>query len=345
MRETDNRHLSLDALSEKRRIALRMNEKGYKRSAIAEIVDVNPGTLSDWFSRVKREGKEAVIMGSKRGVSVGTNRSLTAKQEYRIQRLMTQHMPDELGLETALWTRQAVLDLIRSRCHVTLPISTAGLYLKRWGFTPQKPARQAYERQPEAVKRWLDEDYPALKARAKEEGAEIHWGDETGIRNHCQHGRSYAPKGKTPVQKLSGSRFGLNMISTVTNQGKVRFMLYEERMTADVLIRFLERLLRGAERKIFLILDNLKVHHANKVKEWVEARQQQLELFFLPTYSPDLNPDEYLNGDLKAQVHSGKATRNKKELKQRVNKAMRLLQKRPQRVSKYFRHPAIAYAA
>ena len=168
---------------------------------------------------------------------------------------------------------------------------------------------------------------------------------ETGIRKHCQHGRSYAPKGKTPVQKLSGSRFGLNMISTVTNQGKVRFMLYEERMTVDVLIRFLERLLRGTEHKIFLILDNLKVHHANKVKEWVEARQQQLELFFLPTCSPDLNPDEYLNGDLKAQVHSGKATRNKKELKQRVNKAMRLLQKRPQRVSKYFRHPAIAYAA
>ena len=345
MRETDNRHTNLEALSEKRRIAFRMREQGHKRSVIAAAVDVNPGTLSDWFSRAKREGYQAVIDGGKRGVSKGDGRSLTPDQESRIQQLLCTSMPEDQGLADALWTRRAVISLVKRRCHVTLPLTTAGLYLRRWGFTPQKPARQAYERQPEAVKQWLDEDYPAIMARAQAEGAEIHWGDETGVRNHCQHGRSYAPRGQTPVQKLSGSRFSLNMISTVSNQGTVRFMLYEERFTKEVMIRFLERLIKGSRKKVFLILDNLKVHHANKVKEWVAGRPEKIELFFLPAYSPDLNPDEYLNCDLKAQVHSGRATRNKKQLKQRVNKAMRLLQKHPERIKKYFEHSSIAYAA
>jgi len=322
-----------------------MRDQGYKRLAIAAALDVNPSTLSDWFSRAKREGREVVIAGGKRGVSQGEGRSLNPDQERRIQQLLHTSMPEEQGLADALWTRRAVISLIKRRCHVSLPLTTAGLYLLRWGFTPQKPARQAYERQPEAVKRWLDEDYPTLKARAEAEGAAIHWGDETGIRNQCQHGRSYAPRGQTPVQKLSGSRFSLNMISTVSNQGSVRFMVYEERFTKEVMIRFLERLIKGSNKKVFLILDNLKVHHANKVKNWVKARPDLIELFFLPAYSPDLNPDEYLNCDLKAQVHSGKATRNKKQLKQRVNKAMRLLQKRPERVIKYFEHSSIAYAA
>lgn len=345
VKKTDGRHSSPEAQEEKRRIAFRMRAAGYKRAEIANLVGVHESTVGDWYRVARKQSEEAAIQGGQRGAKLNERRKLNAEQALRIQGLMKMYMPDELGFSHALWTRRAVIELARSRCHVTLPLSTAGLYLNRWGFTPQKPAKQAYEQQSEAVQQWLDEDYPAIKARAAAENGVIHWGDETGVKNQCQHGRSYAPKGETPIQKLPGKRLTLNMISTVTNQGLVRFMLYEERFTAKMMIRFLERLLRGLDKKVFLVLDNLRVHHANKVRDWVVKRQEKIELFFLPAYSPELNPDEYLNCDFKAQIHSGPAARTQKQLKRNVNKAMRVLQSRPERVAKYFENSHIAYAA
>jgi len=322
-----------------------MREAGYQRAEIARLVSVHPSTVGDWYRVARKQGEAVAITGGERGAKLGARRRLSSAQALRIQHLIKDNMPDELDLPHALWTRRAVIELVRARCHVTLPLTTAGLYLRRWGFTPQKPAKQACEQKPEAVQQWLEEDYPAIEAQAKSEGGIIHWGDETGIKNQCQHGRSYSLRGETPVQKIPGKRLSLNMISTVTNQGLVRFMLYEETFTAKVMIRFLQRLLRGSDKKVFLIMDNLRVHHANKVRDWLATRKKTIELFFLPPYSPELNPDEYLNGDFKAQVHSGKAARNKKQLKSSVTKAMKLLQKRPERVAKYFKHSKIAYAA
>ena len=168
--------------------------------------------------------------------------------------------------------------------------------------------KRAYEQRPAEVRKWLEESYPAIAARAKEEGAEIHWGTclqqagETGIRSDSQHGRSYSPKGKTPVIRLSAKCASMNMISTVTNQGKVRFMVYSGSMNAKRLLRFFAQLVKDAARKVFLILDNLRVHHARLVKAWLatEENQRNIEVFFLPAYSPELNPDEYLNCDLPA---------------------------------------------
>lgn len=226
-----------------------------------------------------------------------------------------------------------------------MPIRTAGEYLSRRGFTPRKPLKQGYERRPAEVRKWPDEEYPAVAARAKAENAEIHRGDETGVRSDCRHGRSYAPRGKTPVVRLSAGRTGLNMISSVTNQGKVRFMVYEETMTARLLICFMERLIRDARKKVFLIPDNLRVHHAGKVRRRLEDHKLKIEVFYLPAYSPELNPDEYLNCDLKAGVHSKAPARDRTDLKKKVIAHMRKLQKLPERIRKYFKHPKIAYAA
>ncbi len=226
-----------------------------------------------------------------------------------------------------------------------MPIRTVGEYLKRWGFTPQKPLKKAYEQNPKAVQKWKEEEYPAIHKRAKGEGAEIHWGDETGIRSDCQHGRGYAPRGKTPVQRIPAKRSSTNLISTVTNQGKVRFMGYRGSMNAEVLIEFFKQLLKEANQKIFLILDNLRVHHAKVVKAWLEKHTDQIELFFLPSYSPELNPDEYLNCDLKAGVHSKVSAKTQEALEKNVFEHMKMLQESPERVRKYFQHPSIAYAA
>ena len=183
------------------------------------------------------------------------------------------------------------------------------------------------------------------KEKAKKEDAEIYWGDETGMRNDCQHGRGYAPKGKTPVIRLSAKRTSTNMISAITNQGKVRFQIYDGRMNANQLIDFMKRLIKDAKRKVILILDNLRVHHAKLVKAWLTKHTEEIEVFYLPDYSPELNPDEYLNCDLKAGGPSKSPARSKKQLKGKVLSHMRMLQKQPARVMKYFHHPKISYAA
>ncbi len=176
--------------------------------------------------------------------------------------------------------------LIEQRWEIRMPIRTVGEYLHRWGFTPQKPKRCAYERNPVSVQRWLDEEYPPIVQRAKEEGAEIHWCDETGVRSDECAGRGDASKGCTPVIRLNAARKSVNMISAITNQGKVRFMVYKETMNAELFVKFVEWLIKDAGSKVFPVVDNLRMHHGKLVEEWLESRRELAEIFYLPSYSP-----------------------------------------------------------
>ena len=342
--ENENRKLSGDKLYELRKRVVKMRQRGYKIREVAEAFDVGESTVKKWWAIYLAGGTKA-LKPKKRGRKQGDNRLLTCEQENEIQQLIVEKTPDQLKMNFALWTRRAVVQLIRQHFGVVIAIRSAGRYLKRWGFTPQKPLKRAYEQNPKAVQRFLDEEYPAIKKRAKKEKAEIHWADETGLRSDSQHGRSYAPKGQTPVIRLNSQRWSSNLISSITNQGKVRFMLYKGGMNADVFIRFLKRLVKDATKKVFLILDNLRVHHSKIVKDWASEHRQEIELFYLPSYSPQLNPDELLNCDLKAGVHSGKPARNEKQLKDKIRSHMFMLQKRPARVCKYFEHKEVQYAA
>ena len=280
-----------------------------------------------------------------RGRKRGEGRQLTPEQEAEIRRLICDKTPDQLKMGFALWNRQAVVQLIQDRLGVQLPIRTVGEYLKRWGFTPQKPIKKAYEQRPAEVRKWLDEEYPKIATRAKTEGAEIHWGDETGLRSDDVRGRGYGPKGQTPVVRVNNKREGLSIISTVTNQGKVRWKVFDGAMNADILIDFFKRLIKDAKRKVYLILDNLKVHHARRVKDWLADHEEQIEVFYLPSYSPELNPDECLNADLKDRVTRRAPARSKAQLKKAAISPLRKLQKSPRRVRKYFEHKPVRYAA
>jgi len=294
--------------------------------------------------RYKKEGKKALKI-RKRGRSIGTCRTLTSGQEKELQKAIRDKCPEQLKFPFALWTRNAVRLLIKQLWSIDMPIRTVGEYLKRWGFTPQKPLRRAYKQNPKAVKKWLDEDYPTIFKRAKKEKAEIQWGDETGLCNDSYHGRSYAPRGETPAIRLHPRCKRVNLISTVTNQGKVRFMVYQDKMNSATMIKFMERLIKDSSQKVFLILDNLKIHHSYIVKDWLEEHKAEIEVFFLPSYSPELNPDEYLNCDLKCGVHSSTPARTMEDLKKKTLSHLRKLQKMPGRVANYFKHPKIAYAA
>jgi len=344
MKIEDARKLPPSAQEEKRKLAIKFWEQGQSQKFIAKIVGVAPETMNRWVKRYKLEGASS-LKAKKRGIKSGKYRHLTLDQESSLKKLVADKTPDQLKMSYVLWTRRAVMELVKQETGLPMPIRTVGEYLKRWGYTPQKPLTRAYEKNPQAVKKWLDESYPAIAEQAKTEGAEIHWGDETGLLNNAYYHRSYAPAGKTPTVQLPAKRERISMISTVTNQGKVRFMLYEDAMNAKTLIRFMTRLVKDADRKVFLILDNLRTHHSKPVREWLEDHEHEIEVFFLPSYSPELNPDEYLNRDLKFNVHQGRPARTKLQLKRKTIGHLRKLQKLPKRIMKYFKDPNIAYAA
>ena len=344
MEKIDARKLSTDAQQELRYQVIRLRKQGLKHNEISAITGVSRSICSTWWTLYKKEGKKALKI-KKRGRPPGSCRTLSTDQEKTLQKSMYDKCPDQLKLPFALWTRNAVQQLIMQLWGIEMPIRTVGEYLKRWGFTPQKPIRRAYKQNPKQVEAWLNREYPGIQKRAKKEEAEIHWGDETGLCNDAYHGRSYAPRGETPAIKLHPRCERVNLISSVTNQGKVRFIVYKNKMNSQTLIKFMRRLIKDSDKKIFLILDNLKVHHSYVVRDWVKEHEEEIELFFLPSYSPELNPDEYLNCDLKAGVHSGTPARSKKQLKKKAISHLRKLQKLPKRVMKYFKHPKISYAA
>ena len=276
---------------------------------------------------------------------MGAERHLSRDQERDIRRKIVDRFPEQLKLDFALWTREAVRGLILQETGIDMPIRTVGEYLKRWGFTPQKPAKFAYERREEHVKAWLENSYPAIHERAKREKAEIYWGDETGMKAGDIQGRGYSPRGVTPVVNASAKYESLSMISAITNRGRIHWMIVDGSVNSEWFIEFLDRLCKSTTRKIFLILDNLRVHHSKLVKQWLEGREKKIELFFLPPYSPDLNPDEHVNADMKQGVGSKAPTRAKADLQRNIETHMSMLETNPNRIRRYFEDPTIKYAA
>jgi transposase len=294
--------------------------------------------------RFEAEGAKGLI-NKRPGRKPGEQRLLTPAQEAEIQALICHHTPDELGLPFALWSRAAVGMLIARHCGVELAVRTVGKYLARWGFTAQKPIRRAYEQDPAAVRRWLRQDYPEIVKRAKQARGVVVWGDETGLRSDDVRGRSYAPRGRTPVVRVCHKRAGLSLITAVTNRGKLRWMIVDGAVNAPTFIRFLERLIREARCKVFLILDRLKVHRARLTRDWLAEHSSEIEVFYLPAYSPDLNPDEGVHADLKQALPRKAPARSKQQLKRAAVSHMRSLSKRPQRIRAIFRHPQFRYAS
>jgi|SRR5689334_94250 transposase len=344
MKHVDMRKLAPAAQEERRRQVIGLRESGASYAAIAAQVGLSQTGVFDICQRFDVKGEKGLVSG-KRGRKPDEQKLLTTAQEREIKRLICRHMPDDLGLDFALWSREAVRALIRRQYGVRLAVRTSGKYLARWSFTAQKPLRRAYEQQPAAVRDWLHHEYPAIVTRARRQRGVIFWGDETGLRADDVRGRSYAPRGKTPVVRPNHRRIGLGLISAVSNRGELRWKVLDGAIKAPVLICFLQRLIKDAGRKVFLILDRLPVHRAAVVREWLARHRGQIEVFYLPSYSPELNPDEGLNADLKQHVTRKGPMRSKPALKQAAVSHMRRLSKSPARVRSFFRQKSMAYAA
>ncbi len=338
------RKLPAAAQEERRRQVIGLRQAGMTYDAIAAQAGLTRTGVFDICKRHAERGAAGLKSGP-RGPEPGTGRFLDAGREAEARELIRHHTPDELGLSFALWSRAAVRELILRRFGVRLAVRTMGTYLARWGFTAQRPLRRAWEQDPAAVRRWLRRDYPAILARAKAESGVVFWGDETGLRSDDVRGRSYAPRGRTPTVRIPHRRAGLGLVSAVTNRGELRWMVLDGAVKAPSLIRFLGRLVRDAGRKVFLILDRLPVHRSGAVRAWLAGREAGIEVFHLPPYSPELNPDEGVNADLKQAVTRKAPTRSKQQLKRALVGHMRRLSKSPHRVRSFFGHKTFRYAA
>jgi transposase len=340
----DARHLSDEALQVLRLRALRGIELGYSEVTLADLLGVCHETISRWWSAYTASGT-AALPGARTGRPLGVGRLLSDAQAQRIRQYIDNDLPPSLGLPHALWTRRAVQELIRQKFGIELAERTVGQYLRRWGYTPKKPSRHGRLQDPDEVEQWLEETYPAIEVQAFRENAEILWTDEVGVAADHHPGTGYARQGERATMDVPNPHIRVNQISAISNEGSVRFMTYKGALTAVVFLLFLKRLVAGARRKVLLIADQLQAHKTPEVLAWLADHQMQIEVFYLPAYSPELNPVEYLNGDMKATVNEAGLPDTRGALQARIQTFMKKLATVPTHVISYFLHPWAQYAA
>jgi len=339
---TKAKHLSPDEQYQIRRSIVRLSEQGKRPAEIAVILDVSKRHAESTIKKYREQGF-AGIKPQTRGRRQGENRSLSPEQEKEIRNVIIDKNPEQLRLKGCMWTRKNIAEYIEYKYGIKMPLSTLGYYLERWGFSVQRPIKKAYKQDTEQIDRWLNETYPSIKGRASAEEADIFWGDETGIQNTADYLRGYALVGQTPVVYAEAQKFKTNMISAISNNGKLRFMIYDK-LSPDKLIEFMRRLIADTKRKVFLILDNLRIHHANKVRLWLEKHKDEIEVFYLPPYAPEYNPDEFLNNDLKRDLGNRYMPRAQSDIIRNVRSFMRTLLHKPQKIISFFHAPSVAYA-
>ncbi len=324
------------------RVAEYLRKKlGTQKQASIVFGITEPGVNKIWA--IYKQGGKRALRSKKRGIQGGNK--LKKDQAYQVRQLIKDKLPDQLKLPFGLWTREAVQQLIAIKYGVELSRWQVGRYLKKWGYTPQKPIKKAFEQKPEKVQKWLEQEYPSIKRRAVREKAVIYFGDETGCRSTHQAGRSYAPKGKTPMIMATGKRFTVHMISAISNRGHLQFMLMDAGFNSEVFQTFLEQMIKYSKQKVFFITDNHPAHKTKKPNQWLEDNKKKIEVLFIPAYSPELNPQEYLNQDLKTNIIGKKRAINKEQLKKNINNFMSKRKKDKPQMKKYFHHRNAQYAA
>lgn len=296
---------------------------------------VSSNTMTQWVSLYREQG-EAGLAVQPQGRPEGSGRALSSEQEQAIRQLVVESLPCDHDIAIAMWTRQAVSELIAKHTGVELTLQGVGQYLRRWGLTPQKPARQAREQDPKEVEAFVQKTLPKVKEQAQEEDAQLHFVDEVGVQTSDQIGRSYAPKGDTPVQEVPKSHIQQDVISSVTPDGDLLYWAFPGTMTAEKFIDFLEQLVSDASGKLIVFADRHPAHVARAVDAWLEGRESQIELEWLPRYSPEYNADEFLNNDLKQVLKNEPMPQSASAFRETICSILKWIASTPDRVKGYF---------
>jgi transposase len=340
MKITDGRKLKHDVLEVIRIRAVRQVEAGESPEVVIKALGMNRRCIYKWIAKYREGGEDAL----RAKALAGRPLTLTGNQLRWIFRTVTTKNPLQLQFPFALWTRGMVKELIKRKYGIRLSITSVGRLLQKLGLSCQKPLMRAFQQDRVLVQRWVEEDYPKIKAVARKAKAEIYFADEAGVRSDYHRGTTWGIRGNTPIIATTGARFSLNMLSAITAKGKIRFMTHAGKLNATVFCGFLKRLTHNIDRKIFLILDGHPVHRSSKVNKFVQELKGKLKLFFLPPYSPELNPDELVWNSVKRRV-SRSSVQGPDDLETKVRGHLRLLQRNPGKVCAFFHEPHVRYAA
>ena len=340
MKRLDGRKLKHEILEAMRIRAVLAVERGESPEAVIKSLGMTRGCIYKWIAKYREGGIEAL----KSKPLTGRPLTLNGQQLRWIYKTIIGKNPLQLDFPYALWTREMVKELIEKKYSVKLSAVSVGRLLKKLGLSCQKPLMRAFQQDPVIVQEWVGKIYPAIKEEAKKDGAEIFFEDESGVRSDYHRGTTWGIEGQTPVIKTTGARFSLNMISAVNAQGKMRFMTVKGKVNGGVFCDFLKRLMHNAENKIFLILDGHPVHRSIKVKKFVESTSGKLRIYYLPPYSPELNPDEQVWNNVKGKV--GRSTiKGPNDLDSKVRGHLVALQRNPEKIRMFFQEPCVRYAA
>jgi transposase len=341
MKATDARKLTHQSLTDLRKRAVASVQDGQSPEVVVMALGISRATIYGWLAKYRNGGWSA-LDAKKRG---GRPPILDGRAMKWIYQTITMKNPLQMKFTFALWTARMIGQLIQERFGVQLSKASVCRLLNQLGLTPQRPVWRAYQQKPEQVQRWLRQEYPRIRQLARRLKAQIFFGDEAGVRSDHHAGTTWAAKGQTPVVSSTGARFGMNMMSAVSAQGEFRFMIVPGRVNAGEFISFIKRLLVGARGMIFLIVDGHPAHKAKRVTNFVESVKASFRLFFLPPYSPELNPDERVWNDLKNNAVGRQAITSPDQLHGAVLAHLRFIQKSPDRVRAYFNNATTQYAA
>jgi transposase len=341
MPKNDARKLDHKTLEAIRIRAVEQVQAGESPEGVIRALGFSRSCIYTWLARYRSGGWHAL-----RAIPLkGRPPRITGPQMKWIYNTVTRKNPLQLQFEFALWTRGMIRILIKERFHIDLSLTSVGRLLAQLGLTCQKPLMRAFQQNPSLVEKWLKEEFPAIRAQAKKLGAEIFFADEAGVRSDFHSGKTWAPRGQTPIVRVTGARFGFNLLSAVTAKGQMRFMVAQGKVNAAAFCEFLRRLVYKAERPIFLILDGHPVHRAAKVKQFIESLKDKLQVFFLPPYSPELNPDESVWNELKNNGIGRMSIAGPDDMKCKVVSYLKRMQRTPELIQSFFQAPETRYTA
>ena len=339
-RTTDGRKFDHHTLQVMRQQAIKAVREGQTATSVAAAFGLNVRTVFTWLAKYSDGGDQALLAKP----IPGRPPKVSDEEMHWISEAVRNHTPQQFELEYGLWTLSLIAKLIHRQFGKSLSLAAVSRIMKLLGFSAQKPLYQAWQQDAAMVRRWETETYPQIKAQARSVGAMVYFADEAGIRSDYHTGTTWAPVGETPVVAVTGRRFSLNMISAVSPRGDFRFMVHEGSVTAAVFKDFLSRLMIAATRPVFVVVDGHPIHKSRLVQEFVDGLDGQLKLFYLPPYSPHLNPDEQVWAHVKRRV-SKQAVQGKDDMKKLALGALRRIQKLPRLVRAFFQQPECQYAS
>lgn len=293
----DGRTLDHATLEQIRLMATRRVREGEDPGVVIASYGFSRTTIYKWMSKVAGSGNGLKALRSTRGT--GRPRSLTAAQERQVVRWVNGRDPSQYGLDFGLWTRAIVALLIKRKFGIALGVSSVGSLLAKLQLTPQKPLQRAYQRDPQAIALWQQRTYPTLARRAKRDGAQILFWDESGFRADTVHGKTWGLRGQTPIVHRPGQRQSIPTASAVGPRGEFWFCTYAGGLNGELLVGLLRQLMHRRRKPVHLVLDSLPAYKTRVVRDYVESTEGKLSLHFLPGYAPELNPDELVRSHVK----------------------------------------------